>query len=266
MYFNSNIKFLRKRKGRTQDEVALALSMKRSTLSGYENLIAQPSIETLITFSKYFNIAIDTLLKVDIAQLGESQLSQLERGFDVFIKGSTLRVLTTTVDIENNENIELVEEKAKAGYTTGFADPEYIKVLPAFHLPFLSRNKKYRSFQISGDSMLPIPDKSYVTGEYIVDWNFIRSHQPYIILTREEGVVFKIIENKLTEEGILTLHSLNTIYEPFDLHVGEIREVWKFVHYISSEMPEPNRERDPLTDTVRQLQKEVQAIQMKLNI
>jgi transcriptional regulator with XRE-family HTH domain len=266
MYFNSNIKFLRKRKGRTQDEVALALSMKRSTLSGYENLIAQPSIETLITFSKYFNIAIDTLLKVDIAQLGESQLSQLERGFDVFIKGSTLRVLTTTVDIENNENIELVEEKAKAGYTTGFADPEYIKVLPAFHLPFLSRNKKYRSFQISGDSMLPIPDKSYVTGEYIVDWNFIRSHQPYIILTREEGVVFKIVENKLTEEGILTLHSLNTIYEPFDLHVGEIREVWKFVHYISSEMPEPNRERDPLTDTVRQLQKEVQAIQMKLNI
>lgn len=266
MYFNSNIKFLRKRKGRTQDEVALALSMKRSTLSGYENLIAQPSIETLITFSKYFNIAIDTLLKVDIAQLGESQLSQLERGFDVFIKGSTLRILTTTVDTKNNENIELVEEKAKAGYTTGFADPEYIKVLPAFHLPFLSRNKKYRSFQISGDSMLPIPDKSYVTGEYIVDWNFIRSHQPYIILTREEGVVFKIVENKLTEEGILTLHSLNTIYEPFDLPVGEIREVWKFVHYISSEMPEPNRERDPLTDTVRQLQKEVQAIQMKLNI
>lgn len=266
MYFNTNIKFLRKRKGRTQDDVAFTLTMKRSTLSGYENHIAQPGIEALIAFSKYFNVAIDTLLKVDLTNLSESQLSQLEHGYDVFIKGSNLRVLTTTVDSQNNENIELVNEKAKAGYTTGFSDPEYIRVLPAFHLPFLSRNKKYRSFQISGDSMLPIPDKSYVTGEYVVDWSFIRSHQPYIILTREEGVVFKIAENKLKEEGKLTLYSLNPLYEPYDLAVDEIREVWKFVHYISSEMPEPNRENNQLTDTVKKLQKEVQAIQMKLNL
>ncbi|PKP51257.1 MAG: DNA-binding protein [Bacteroidetes bacterium HGW-Bacteroidetes-1] len=266
MYFNTNIKFLRKRKGRTQDDLAFTLTMKRSTLSGYENHIAQPGIEALIAFSKYFNVAIDTLLKVDLTNLSESQLSQLEHGYDVFIKGSHLRVLTTTVDSQNNENIELVNEKAKAGYTTGFSDPEYIRVLPAFHLPFLSRNKKYRSFQISGDSMLPIPDKSYVTGEYVVDWSFIRSHQPYIILTREEGVVFKIAENKLKEEGKLTLYSLNPLYEPYDLAVDEIREVWKFVHYISSEMPEPNRENNQLTDTVKKLQKEVQAIQMKLNL
>ena len=37
MYFTSNIKFLRKRRGRTQDDVAFALNLKRSTLSGYEN-------------------------------------------------------------------------------------------------------------------------------------------------------------------------------------------------------------------------------------
>ena len=39
MYFSSNIKFLRKRKSRTQDEVATALKLKRSTLSGYENSV-----------------------------------------------------------------------------------------------------------------------------------------------------------------------------------------------------------------------------------
>ena len=63
MYFTSNIKILRKRKGRTQDEVAFVLNLKRSTLSGYENGIAQPGIEILISFSGYFNISIDTLLK-----------------------------------------------------------------------------------------------------------------------------------------------------------------------------------------------------------
>lgn len=265
-HFSNNIKFLRKRRNRTQDDLAFALNIKRSTLSGYENQVAQPGMESLVAFSKYFNVSVDTLIKVDLSGLSESQLNQLERGYDVYIRGSNLRVLTTTVDSQNNENIEMVEEKAKAGYTTGFADPEYIKVLPAFHLPFLSSSKKYRSFQISGDSMLPIPDKSYVTGEYVVDWNFIRSHQPYIILTRDEGVVFKIVENKLKEEGVLGLHSLNSLYEPYELAVSEIREVWKFVHYISSEMPEPNRERDPLAETVKQLQQQVQAIQTKLNL
>ncbi len=266
MYFHSNIKFLRKRRGRTQDDVALALDMKRSTLSGYENKVAQPGMEALMAFSEYFKIAVDTLIKIDLTTLSQYELQQLERGYDIYIKGSNLRVLSTTVDQNNNENIELVNEKAKAGYGTGFADPEFIKVLPAFHLPFLSKSKKYRTFQISGDSMLPIPDKSYVTGEYVIDWHFIRSHQPYIILTREEGVVFKIVENKLKEEGKLLLSSLNPLYEPFELTAGEIREVWKFVHYISSEMPDANREREPLAETVKQLQRQVQAIQMKLQL
>ncbi len=266
MYFNSNIKLLRKRRGRTQDDVADALGIKRSTLSGYENQVAQPALDTLIAFSQYYNVAIDTLIKVDLLSLGENQLRQLERGYDVYVKGSSLRVLATTVDSHNNENIELVAEKAKAGYSTGFADPEYIRVLPAFHLPFLSRNKKYRSFQISGDSMLPIPDGSYVTGEYVSDWYFIRSHQPYIVLTREEGVVFKVLENKIKEEGKIGLYSLNPLYEPYELPVDEVREVWKFVHYISSEMPEANRERDVLAETVKQLQKEVKTIQMRLSL
>ncbi|MCD4678807.1 MAG: helix-turn-helix domain-containing protein, partial [Bacteroidales bacterium] len=134
MYFSSNIKFLRKRKGRTQDDVACSLEMKRSTLSGYENEVAHPGIKALVAFSKYFKISVDTLLKVELSGLPESQVSQIERGFDIFINGSDLRVLATTVDSENEENIELVSEKAKAGYTSGFADPEYIKVLPTFQM------------------------------------------------------------------------------------------------------------------------------------
>jgi transcriptional regulator with XRE-family HTH domain len=97
MYFTSNIKFLRKRKGRTQDEVAIALNLKRSTLSGYENGVAQPGIESLISFSRFFNVSIDTLLKIDITKLSESQIGELERGYDAYIKGSNLRVLTTTL-------------------------------------------------------------------------------------------------------------------------------------------------------------------------
>jgi DNA-binding XRE family transcriptional regulator len=266
MYFSSNIKLLRKRLGRTQDDIAFSLEMKRSTLSGYENGIAEPGLGTLIAFSRHFKISIDTLVKEDLSKLAESELSQLERGFDVFITGSKLRVLATTVDPGNNENVELVGETAKAGYRSGFSDPEFIRVLPVFQLPFLSKDRKYRAFQVNGDSMLPIPDRSWVIGEFVQNWFNVRSGYPYIILTLEDGIVFKLAENKLKEEQILTLTSLNPLYEPFDVHVKDIREVWKFVHYVSSEIPEPNLPKDELTKTVMAMQKDLREMQMKLKL
>jgi transcriptional regulator with XRE-family HTH domain len=263
-YFGSNIKLLRKRRGRTQEDLAFSLNMKRPTLSGYENGVAQPGLDALVAFSRFFNVSIDTLVKTDLSGLAESQLSQLERGYDVYLTGSKLRVLATTVDNKNEENIELVSEKAKAGYKTGFADPEFIKVLPTFQIPFLSKQKKYRSFQISGDSMLPIPDGSWVTCEFVQNWNLVQNRHAYIIHTLDDGVVFKVVENLIRSGGILRLHSLNTLYAPYDVHVNDIREIWKFVHYISSEMPEGNSLNENLAGRVSQLQKEVEAIHRRL--
>lgn len=266
MYFKNNIKLLRKRRKRTQDDVSHALEMKRPTLSGYENGVGTPNLNTLIQFSEYFGVTVDTLIKVDLESLSEIQLSQLEKGYDIYIKGSNLRVLATTVDQDNEENIELVNEKAKAGYANGYADPEYIKILPTFKLPFLSKQKKYRSFQISGDSMLPIPDASYVTGEFVQDWNTIRSHHAYIIVTHDDGMVFKVVENAIENSGKLKLQSLNPLFLPYEIKISDVSEIWKFVNYISSEVPVPNKEKDELTKEVKELKKQVQAIQMKLNL
>ena len=173
-------------------------------------------------------------------------------------------VLATTVDDENEENIELVNEKARAGYTNGFADPEFISRLPTFQLPFLSPSKKYRTFQLSGDSMLPIPDRSWVTGEFLQDWKQIRTGNAYIILTLDEGIVFKIAENLLEKEHKLTLYSLNPVYEPFDVHISEIREIWQFVNYISSEIPEPVMTEDELIKTVAGLKQDMALLKKKV--
>jgi len=264
MYFTSNIKFLRKRRGRTQDDVAAALNLKRSTLSGYENGVAQPGIDILVSFSGYFNMSIDTLLKIDMTSLSESQLGELERGYDAYIKGSNLRVLTTTVDSGNRENIELVTEKAKAGYTTGYADPEYIGELPVFTLPFLSDKRKYRTFQLKGDSMLPIPDRSWVTGEFLQDWMNIVSGKAYIVFTLNEGIVFKILENNIRKDGKLVLFSLNPLYEPYEVHINEVKEIWKFVNYISSELPEPVLPEKQIFQSIALMKNDLERIKAKL--
>lgn len=264
MYFTSNIKFLRKRRGRTQDDVAVALNLKRSTLSGYENGVAQPGIEVLVAFSRYFNLSIDTMLKIDIPKLSESQLGELERGYDAYVRGSNLRVLTTTVDKDNIENIELVTEKAKAGYTTGYADPEYIGELPRFRMPFLSEKRKYRTFQLKGDSMLPIPDGSWVTGEFVQDWREIISGKAYIVFTINDGIVFKVVESTLNTDGKLILYSLNPIYEPYEVHITEVKEIWKFVNYISSELPDPVLPEKQLIQAVATMKNDLERIKAKI--
>jgi len=262
MDFHSNIKLLRKRRKLTQDEVAVKLQMKRSTLSGYENRVAQPGLEILLLFSSYYNIAIDTLLKVDLAKLSETQLRQLEHGEDVFLKGGNLRVLASTVNADNQENIELVPVKAQAGYTNGFADPEYISELQVFQLPFLSEEKKYRTFQLQGDSMLPIPEKAWVTGEYVLDWKELKTGEACVILTVDEGIVFKIIENRIEAEGKVILYSLNPLYEPYVIHVSEIREIWKFIHFISHEIPEPMIPENQLVRTVASLKQDMERLKV----
>lgn len=239
MYLSNNLKQLRKRKHRTQDDVANAINVPRPTYSGYENSVASPGIETLIRLSEYYSFSIDSLVKLDLASMPESQLRLLEGGNEVYIKGGNIRVLNGTVDGKNNDNIELVNITAKAGYTRGFADPEFVRVLPVFQLPFLSKEKKYRTFQLSGDSMLPIPDGAYVTGEFIQNWFSLKDGDACVILTLDDGIVFKCIENKLKAQAKLGLYSLNKEYQPYTIDAADIKEVWKFVNFISPEMPEP---------------------------
>lgn len=228
VYIHQNLKLLRKRKGRTQQEVADATGITRSSLAGYE-LQIQPDLNVLIRLSDYYNVTIDTMAKVDLGSLSERQLSDIDRGMDNYINGNKLRVLATTVDRENRDNIEVINIRAKAGYLSGYADPDFMKELPMAHLPFLDRNKKYRVFQVDGDSMLPIRDKSWVVGEYLDDWTGLKDGQSYIILTDTEGVVFKIAYNKIKTEGKLLLVSQNSLYKPFEVAVADVKEVWKYV-------------------------------------
>src|SRR5690606_40737116 len=87
-------------------------------------------------FSDYFHVSVDSMLKVDLTKLGELKLRELEAGNDVYIKGGNLRVLAISVDKSNNENVEYVPVKAKAGYASGgYNDPEYIAGLPKFSMP-----------------------------------------------------------------------------------------------------------------------------------
>lgn len=226
MKLNSNIKFLRKKKALTQESLSEALGISRSKLAGYE-LSITPPLDILVKIAEYFNVSLDILIKEDLASYSEYKLRELLET-DQFLRGRKLRILSTTVDAEGRELIEVVSQRAKASYLAGFADPEFISELPRFSLPFLPMDKKHRVFQVDGDSMLPIPDGAWIVCEYVDDWFGIKDGERYVIVTEQDGVTFKIAYNRIQPEQKLLLCSSNPIYPPFDVEIEQVREVWRY--------------------------------------
>ena len=252
-----NLKLLRKRKKFSQEELATELGLTRSSYSGYENGVAEPNLENLTKFSEFFHISLDKLIKVVLGKISEKEWDKIDKGIEVDMEGKSVRVIALTVDNDNNDNIELVSKKARAGYTTGFSDPEFISVLPTFNLPFLKKDRKYRTFPIKGDSMPPVSDGSYVVAEYVENWSSIKDGFPHIVVTLDDGIVFKNVYKRLSDSQSFPLCSTNPLYEPYEVHANDIVEVWKFVNYISSDMPTTAFKESELTKAILDLQTEV---------
>ncbi len=237
-YLGKNLKFLRERRNLTQVEVATSLKITRAKINAFENEVNNnPTVEDLHKFTGHYKISADSLLWVNLKKLAEPQLANLEAGNDEYTMGTKIRVLATTIDSKNRENIEIVPIKAKAGYATGFGNSKFIESLESFHLPVLSEKRKFRMFQIEGDSMFPIPDKSFVIAAFVENWKELKTGQACVVVTKDDGIIFKEITNHLDKNRTLLMHSLNPLYKDYSVEASSINEIWKFVNYISNQIP-----------------------------
>ncbi|MFB2118473.1 helix-turn-helix domain-containing protein [Parapedobacter sp. 2B3] len=248
----NNLKYLRKKKRLTQQQFADEMSIKRASVGAYEEKRAEPKYELLKKIADFYDLTMDELANDEINDKWKPTARS---------NAASVRVLSVTVDGEDKENIELVPVKASAGYLNGYADPEYIAELPRFSLPMF-RQGTYRAFEIKGDSMLPLQPGSVVIAEYVENWNEIKPGQTYVVISRDEGVVYKRIAFKYKEEKGLKLVSDNKSYEPYWVGADDILEVWKAKAYISTQLPEPTPEptMETLTAMMTQMQKTISTV------
>ena len=222
---SKNIKHLRTLKKLTQEALAEELSVTRSRISSYEENRSSPTIEFLIDFSKYFKLPIDIIVKNDLTKAKDVS----------FIEVGNKRVLFPIAIDDNNENlIEVVPAKASAGYLLGYDDPEYIEQLEKIKLPFLPTGK-HRAFPIKGDSMLPMKDGSYLVAEFVENIKEAKSGYSYIVVTKDDGMTYKRLENLVEEKQSFLLKPDNTSYQPYEVPVSEILELWKFTCSINTQ-------------------------------
>lgn len=253
---NENIRFIRKELGLTQDQFAQRLDIKRSLVGAYEEGRAEPRLELLQKMASMIDLSVDVLISRDITQLKEYEKKSLR----------SKEVLVVTVDGNEKDNIELVPQKAAAGYMNGYADPDFIKELPKFRLPML-KHGTYRAFEITGDSMLPILPGTIVVGEWVENFREVKNGKSYILVTQKEGIVYKRVFNYLQESGKLFLVSDNRQYAPYQIDGAEVMEAWLAKAFISLQFPEADSKNDismeQLAGVVMQLQQELKELKSK---
>ncbi len=257
-HIRENIKIIRKHLGDTQQSFADKIQVKRPVIGAYEEGRAEPKLGTLNKIASLVQLSIDTLYKKKLTGLTPKEWSNNA----VDVEGKKLRILTVTLNNKEEENINLVPQKASAGYLNGFSDPEFVEELPKIQLPNL-KNGTFRGFEIKGDSMLPLLSGTIIIGRYIDDWYEIKDNKTYIVISESEGTVYKRVLNNISKDNTLTMCSDNSKYESYSIPINEIVEIWEATSYISNELPSPPKEKNQQSDMMEiilNMQKEIASL------
>jgi transcriptional regulator with XRE-family HTH domain len=244
-----NLKYLRKLRGWTQEEFANKLRIKRSLLGAYEEERADPRLDVLEIIADMFKLTLDELLLKELSTTSNNYLA----------KRRQQKMMSADRNV-----IHFVPVKAAAGYLASYADSEFIDELNTFTLPMLS-GSNYRAFEIIGDSMLPTPSGSIIVGEKIENTTDIKNSQAYIVVSRNEGIVYKRVEKNNRSKNKLTLVSDNPQYQPYQVNAEDVVELWQAQMVISKISLQQRWDVNSLASMVNNLQSQVSTLKKKMN-
>jgi transcriptional regulator with XRE-family HTH domain len=249
-YAGKNLRYLRKLRGWTQEEFANKLKIKRSLVGAYEEERAEPRLDVLENLCSIFKLSLDELLLKDLAGT-KGNGSYLE-------KRRQLKMAAET------QMIQFVPVKAAAGYLAGYADPEFLDELNTFTLPMLASGN-YRAFEIVGDSMLPTPSGSVIVGEKVENVEDIKVNNTYIVVSKNEGIVYKRVMKNNRLKNKLILVSDNPQYSPYNINTEEVLEIWKAQMVITKANTQQRWDVNQLAGLVSNLQEQVSNLKRKMN-
>ena len=245
---NQNLKYLRKLRGWTQEEFANKLRIKRSLLGAYEEERAEPRIDVLEIVCDMFKLTLDDILRKDLSDN----------------KGNYLAKRRAMKLAMGRPDIPFVPIKAAAGYLAGFEDPEFIDELNTFTLPLLTGGN-YRAFEIVGDSMLPTPSGSVIVGEKLENLDDVKNNIACIVVSRNEGIVYKRVQKNGRQKNKLTLVSDNPVFHPYTVNAEEVLEMWQAQVVISRTNSQNRWDMSQLATVVSDLQQQVTSLKKRMN-
>lgn len=222
------------------ERVRMIIKNENITLDKFSEItgISRSTIGSM--FNKGTKPSFDVLSKIAYAYPHYSMHWLLTGEGDMLVEEKKMEVVPVT-DIKFM-SVPLVPISAHAGYPSAYGDVEYVDTLPTFPVIVDREYKgKYRVFEVSGDSMdngqrEAICDKDKILGRevrrdlwrsklHINDWFFVIVH-------REEGIIVKQITHHDVERGIITCHSLNPLFEDFEINLNDVAELYNVIKIV----------------------------------
>jgi hypothetical protein len=143
--------------------------------------------------------------------------------------------------IQQFVNVPIVQVRAVAGYLHGYGDHEYIDSLPT--IPAItdkSYRGKYLCFECDGDSMddgsrYSVCDKDILLGREVKRdlWKYkLHINDWFFIIVHVNGINVKKITHHDLERGTIRCHSLNPLYEDFELSLNDVYELYNVIKIV----------------------------------
>ena len=96
--------------------------------------------------------------------------------------------------------------------------------------------------------MLPIQPGTIIIGQYLEGLSDLRDGKTYVVVTLNEGVIYKRIFNRVSQDKSLEMISDNANYSSYRVPASEILEIWEAKAFISAEFPDPSDKGDMTLD------------------
>lgn len=131
---------------------------------------------------------------------------------------------------------------AQAGYGKGYGDIAYIESLPTMQVIIdKNYNGNYRVFEVDVDSMDNGSRDAICDGDKILcrevrqDLWLSKLHINswfFVIVMKNDGILIKQIIDHNVEQGIITCHSLNPLFNNFEIDLRDVAELYNAIKII----------------------------------
>jgi transcriptional regulator with XRE-family HTH domain len=264
-YLAKNIRHLRKRSSKTQEQLGQDIRLGRSTIANYEAGFSSPTDpEVLIRLSNVFGVSIDELLTRDLSvafanTASGASASLPEPAPDVlFLSGNgrlpepvrekallhpqpATAAQMIVVDSAGEEPIVFVSSEAAPAYADRRAEGSWLASLPLYKLPGL-RAGTHRIFEVADAAMGP----RFSPGDRVVcrlagSPGEVQDGHAYLLVT-PSGLWLRRVINRLPQGGGLLLladEPAAVSQAPAVLHKENLLEIWSVEWVMSSRLAPP---------------------------
>ena len=215
-----NIKKIRGVKGLNQTDFANLFGLTRANIGSYEELRAEPKIETIIKIATYYKLPIDKLVR---KELTVNEISN----FDVFSK------LQLSTKSTSKEELSYVSKSSLENFPKNKSNKTFLDGLNKVVFPFGDQSIQRMALYNEGNDLY-FNNEGFIHGDILFLERINKIESSILGVVIDETKIYKGVLNKIGTK--IVIRPLNLNKEKIQLTETKKVDVWKIIGRYTSEV------------------------------